>query len=110
SGDLVEGRAGHLVGIHLRRALDDRRQTLEHLGIGVAVIGIRALLAIPEADSDGVLAAFAEERDLVLEAVLFSQQRQDVLLELLGELLGAVGLEIERNVASVHMVLLTAGA
>src|SRR5688572_23184649 len=95
SGDLVERRVADLIGMHLRRAFNHFRQTLEHLGIGVAAVLIRALLAIPQADGDGFLAIRLYEGDLVLEAVLLAEHRQNVLLERLGKLTRGVRLQIE---------------
>src|SRR6185436_4360709 len=102
SRDLMEGRVQNFVAVHLWRALNDLRQTLEYLGIGVAAVLIRALLAIPQADGERILAARPDERDLILEAILLPQHGQDVLLERLGELGGGVGLEIDGHIPCVH--------
>src|SRR5881396_155784 len=93
SGDLVEGRVGHLEGVNLRRPLNNLRQPPEHLGIGVAAIRIRALFPIPQTDGDGLLAVCGEERELVLEAGLFPKERKDVLLDGAGELIAGIDLE-----------------
>src|SRR5438093_1036186 len=43
------------------------------------------------------------ERNLVLETILFPKQGQDVLLERLGELTGRVGLQMQRHITCVHI-------
>src|SRR2546426_12270547 len=77
SGDLVERRVGYLEALNRGRSLNHGRQVLEHLGIGVAGIGVRVLFPIPQADGNGVLAIGIEERELVGEAGLLSKTGQD---------------------------------
>src|SRR2546426_1330693 len=55
-GDVVEGRVGSLLSLNRRRSLNNRRQVLEHLGIGVAGIGIPVFFRIPQAIGAAVLA------------------------------------------------------
>src|SRR5438552_7934731 len=68
--DLVEGRVGHLVGLHLGRAFNHLLQALQHCRIGVAAIGVRALFPIPHADRQRFGAVWGDECELVLETVL----------------------------------------
>src|SRR5437667_407263 len=100
--DLVEGRVGNLVRLDLRRALDDLRKTPQQGGICVATVGLRVLLLLPQADGQHVLAILRDERDLVLEAVLLAQHGQNVRFEHPGELGGRIGLQVQRDVTSVH--------
>src|SRR2546428_444732 len=102
-GDLVEGRVRNLVGLNLRRSLNHLRQARQHLRIDVAVIVVRVLFPIPQTDRNRLGAVRGEERNLVLEAILFPKQGQDVLLERLGELTGRVGLQMHGHIACVHI-------
>src|SRR5438270_10412663 len=108
SGDLVERRVGDLVGLELGGPFDDLRQRLQHLRIARAAIGFRLLLRLPEADRERFRSARDDEGHFVLEAVLLSKQRNDFLLERLGELRIAVGFQLHANVSSVHLGLLEA--
>src|SRR5690242_8354545 len=105
SSELREGRVGNLEPADLRRALDHLLQGLQHLGIGLAAIRLRLLLAIPQADSDAVLAVRADEGDLIGEAGLLLQQGQDVLLERLVELFPLSGLQLGSNMSREHRAL-----
>src|SRR2546422_4594879 len=96
-GDLVEGRVRTRVGLTLRCSLNHLRQARQHLRIDVAAIVVRVLFPIPQTDRNRLGAVRGNERDLVLEAILFPKQRQDVFLERLGELTGRVGLQIDRK-------------
>jgi hypothetical protein len=98
----VEGRDGNLVAAHFRRAFNHFRQALEHLGIGLAAIDVRVLLALPQADGDRVLAVWADKRDLIGEAVLLLKQGQDVLLKGLDELF-PLGLQIEKETCRAYI-------
>src|SRR5436309_11912156 len=93
--NLVEGRVAHLVRLHLRRAFDDLRQRLDHAGVGAAGVRLCVLFLIPHADADRVRSARGNEGDLVLEALLFTKNGNDVRVEELGELCCATGLEME---------------
>src|SRR5437867_5243306 len=101
-GDLVEGRVGHLIRAHLRRALDDTGQRPEHTGVRAAVIRVSVLFQIPHTDADRVRPARSDEGDFVLEPLLFSKHGNDVLVEELGELRRATRLEMEGNTSSKH--------
>src|SRR5437773_2690995 len=102
TGDLVEGRTGHLVGLHLRRTVDNLRQRLEHAGVCLTGVRICAVFQIPHADADRVHSARGNEGDLVLKALLLAEHGDDVLVDQLSELCRATGLEMERNTASKH--------
>src|SRR5438876_791721 len=73
SGDLVEGRVGHFVGLHLRRAFDNLRQSREHAGVDATGVRLCAFFQIPHADTDRVRSARGKERELVLKALLFAK-------------------------------------
>src|SRR6185436_7616844 len=69
-GDLVEGRVGNLVGIDLRSPLNELRQQLHDLRIGLAAVGLCVLGTIPQADSERLRTACGHEGDLVLKSLL----------------------------------------
>src|SRR2546421_5882032 len=102
-GDLVEGRVRNLVGLNLRCSLNHLRQARQHLRIDVAAIVVRVLFPIPQTDRNRFGAVRGNKRNLVLEAILFPKQGQDVLLERLGELTGRVGLQMQRHITCVHI-------
>src|SRR5688572_7982991 len=106
STDLVEGRAGHLIRLHLRRALHHRLQCLQDTGIRAPGIGLRVFFQVPHADTDRLRSAGGEEQDFVLEALLLSEHGDDVLVEEPGELFCTTGLEMEGNGTSKHVNLL----
>src|SRR6266849_2390817 len=102
-GDLVERRVGYVEAGNPGRSLEHLRQTLQHVGIRLAVIGFRALFSVPEADRKRFFAVLRDERDLVGEARPLPKQGQDVLLERLRELTRRIGLQLHGNVACVHV-------
>src|SRR5260370_17295235 len=102
SGDLVEGRIGDLVSLNLRSSLNHLAECLQHVGIPMAIIGFRAFFLIPQADSDSVPAARNEQCNFVLEALLLSQQRKGLVLDQLGKLRNALGLQTEGDTTSKH--------
>src|SRR5712691_5778485 len=102
-GDLVEGRVRNLESLNRRCSLNHLRQARQHLWIDVAAIVVRVLSPIPQTDRNRFGAVRGNERNLVLEASLFSQQGQDVLLERLGKLTGRVGLQMHGHIACVHI-------
>src|SRR5437667_8635475 len=106
-GDLVEGRVRHLVRLNLRCSLNHLRQARQHLRIDVAAIVVRALFPITQTDRHRFGAVRGDEGNLVLEALLFPKQGQDVLLERLGKLTGRVGLQMQGHIACVHVRLLS---
>src|SRR5207249_8060138 len=61
------------------------------------------LFPIPQTDRDRFGAVGSEERDLVLEAALLAQHGQDVCFQRPRELRGRIGLEVQRDIACVHM-------
>src|SRR5436190_14898251 len=105
SGDFVEGRVGHLIGLHLRRPLYHRLERLEHTWIRGAGIRLRVFFQIPQTDADRVTSAGGDQRDFVLEALLLPKGGNDVLGEELGERRRVTRLEMERNTASKHVNL-----
>src|SRR3972149_6624214 len=110
SADLVEGRVGNLKGVNLRGSLNHFPQGLQHCWIGPAVIRFRVLFLIPQTDCDRFHSARDDERDFVLEAFLLSKQGNDFLLERLGKLGKAVGLDTHGHISSKHVNLLDWGS
>src|SRR6202171_6708725 len=102
SGDLVEGRVGDLIILKLRSSFDDLSQRLQHVRIARAAVGFRVLFRVPEADRIRLRSARDDERDFVLETLLLSEQGKDFLFQRLGELRGAVRLELNANVSRIH--------
>src|SRR5467141_874444 len=80
-GDLVEGRVGNLVGFNLWSSLNHSRQDFRHFGIRFAVVGFRVHSVIPQTDSERFRSARDDERDFVLESLLFSKQGKNVLFD-----------------------------
>ncbi len=73
SSDLVEGRVGNLIGLNLRSSLNNFRQGLQHCWIGFAGISFRVLFLVPQTDSHRFRSVWDDERNFVLEALLFSK-------------------------------------
>src|ERR1700687_1236959 len=106
NGDLVEGRVGNLIRFNLGRSLNHSRQDLRYFWIGSAVVSFRVLCCVPQADSERFCSCRTNERDFVLESLLFSKQGNDFLLERPGKLRNAIGLQMHRNSACKHVTLL----
>src|SRR6266436_3969722 len=93
SGDLVERRVSNIIGFNLRSSLNYRGEDLRHFWVSSAVVSLSILCFVPQTDSERFPAAMADEGDFVLESFLFSKQREDVLLQPLGKLRNAIGLQ-----------------
>src|ERR1700682_1301783 len=106
NSDLVEGRVGNLIGFNLGSSLNHSRQDLCYFWIGSAVVSFRVLCCVPQADSERFCSCRTNERDFVLESLLFSKQGNDFLLERPGKLRNAIGLQMHGNSACKHVTLL----
>src|SRR2546425_11859132 len=106
SGDLVERRVSDVKGFNLRRSLNYRGEELRHFWVSSAVVSLGILRFVPQTDSERFRPALANERDFVPESLLFSKQGEDVLLEPLGKLRNAIGLQMHINSACKHGTLL----
>src|SRR6267143_4132282 len=106
NSDLVERRVGNLIGFNLGRSLNHSRQDLSYFWIGSAVVSFRVLCCVPQADSERFCSCRTNERDFVLESLLFSKQGKNVLFDRLGELRNAIGLQMHGNSACKHVTLL----
>src|SRR5436309_2791353 len=106
SGDLVECRVSDVKGFNLRRSLNYRGEELRHFWVSSAVVSLGILRFVPQTDSERFRPALANERDFVPESLLFSKQGEDVLLEPLGKLRNAIGLQMHINSACKHGTLL----
>src|SRR5258706_8800828 len=106
SGDLVERRVSDVIGFNLRGSLNYRGEDLCHFWVSSATVSLGILPFVPQTDSEPFPAVMADERDFVLESLLFSKQREDVLLQLLGKLRNAIGLQMHVNSACKHDTLL----
>src|SRR5713101_1299391 len=96
SGDLVERRVSDVKGFNLRGSLNYRGEDLRHFWVSSAAVSLGILRFVPQTDSERFRAALSNERDFVLESFLFSKQREDVLLQPLGKLRNAIGLQITK--------------
>src|ERR1700680_3919501 len=76
SRDFVEGRISNLIGVNLRRSLNNFPESLEQYWIGIAAISVRVLFLIPQTDSDSFRSVWSDEGNFVLETFLFSKQRK----------------------------------
>src|ERR1051326_4104556 len=101
--NLVERRVGDLVTLYLGSALDDLIHALQYARVRAARVRLGALLLVPETDGDRPLAILGHKRQLVLEAVLFAQHREDVVLEGPGKLGARAGLQVNREISCVHV-------
>src|SRR5216683_40973 len=106
SGDLVERRVSDVKGFNLRRSLNYRGEELRHFWVSSAVVSLGILCFVPQTDSERFRPALANERDFVPESLLFSKQGEDVLLQPLGKLRNAIGLQMHINSACKHGTLL----
>ena len=92
--------------LNLRGTVQDVPEEFQHFRVSSSAIGVRVLLFIPETDSHRIAFAWDNERDFVVEALLFPKQGNDFLLECFGELCSAIGLQMHDNVSSNHENLL----
>src|SRR5229473_858542 len=106
SGDLVERRVSDVIGFNLRSSLNYLVEDLGHFGVSSAAVSFGILSLVPQTDCERFHAALANKRDFVLESFLFSKQREDVLLQPLGKLRNAIGLQMHINSACKHDTLL----
>src|SRR6266403_6009578 len=106
SGDLVERRVSDVIGFNLRSSLNYRGEDLRYFWVSSAVVSLSILRFVPQTDSERFPAAVADEGDFVWESFLFSKQREDVLLQPLGKLRNAIGLQLHVNSACKHDTLL----
>src|SRR6266852_6011274 len=106
SGDLVERRVSDVKGFNLRRSLNYSGEELRHFWVSSAVVSLGILRFVPQTDSERFRPALANERDFVPESLLFSKQGEDVLLQLLGKLRNAIGLQMHVDSACKHGTLL----
>src|SRR5579871_4402568 len=98
----MEGRVDRLKGVNLRRSLDQVRQVLKHLRVGVGVVKVRIALVLPQSDCDRILAAGIGQRDFVLEALLLAEQRKNLVLEDAGVIRLHVGFQPKRDITRIH--------
>src|SRR6266478_7491018 len=98
----MEGRAGNGEGLYLSSSVNDRGKNLGYFGVGSAVVSFGVLSAIPQTNSERFGSPLADERNLVLEAFLFSQQGNYFVVESLGELGDAIGLQMQVHSACKH--------
>src|SRR5258706_10199407 len=106
SADLVESGVGDLVGVNLRRSLDQLRQDSGHIGVGTAVVGFRALFVVPQTDAERILAGWSNKGDFIQKALLLPKHGNDVRFQLLGEFSPAVGLQMQRHSTCIHVAFL----
>src|SRR6266436_4968937 len=106
SGDLVERRVSDVKGFNLGRSLNYRGEELRHFWVSSAVVSLGILRFVPQTDSERFRPALANERDFVPESLLFSKQGEDVLLQPLGKLRNAIGLQMHIDSACKHGTLL----
>ena len=78
---------------------------MQHVERGAAGISFRMLLLIPHTDGHRFRAAWDDEHNLVLEALLLAQQGNDLFLERLRKLRDTIGFQLQGNFASTHVNL-----
>src|SRR6266550_4933772 len=106
SGDLVERRVSDVKGFNLRRSLNYRGEELRHFWVSSAVVSLGILCFVPQTDSERFRSARDDERDFVLESLLFSKQGKNVLFDPLGEFRIAIRFQLHGNSSSKHVSLL----
>lgn len=94
-GDLVEGGVGNVECLDLRSSVDYFPQDLCHFCVACAIVGFRILCSVPQTDSERFRSARGNKRDFVLEPILFPKQGNNFLLQPLGELGNAIGLQMQ---------------
>jgi len=102
----VERRVSDVERFNLRSSLNYRGEDLRHFWVTRAVVGLGILSFVSQTDGERFRAALSNERDFVLEPFLSSKQREDVLLQSLGKLRNAIGLQMHVNSACKHDTLL----
>src|SRR5260370_42693788 len=102
NSDLVERRVGNLIGFNLGRSLNHSRQDLSYFWIGSAVVSFRVLCCVPQADSERFCSCRTNERDFVLESLLFSKHGKNVLFDPLGEFPPPVRLPLHATLPPQH--------
>src|SRR6266404_3299884 len=105
SGDLVKGGIGNLIGLYLRSSVNHLRQGIRHFGVSSAVVAFGVLCLVPQTDAKCFLSTRCDKCDFVPESFLFSKQRNDFLVQNLGEL-GNAALQMHGDFACKHVNLL----
>ncbi len=85
----MERGVGDIIGFNLGCPLNYRGEKLRHFWVRSAVVNLSILGLVPHADSERFPPALRDKRDFVLESLLFSKQRKDVLLQPLPGRVGA---------------------
>src|SRR5260370_470349 len=80
----MEGRGDNVRGLNLGRSLDKSCQRLKHFRIGIGVVSFGIGFAFPQADCSYINPAGTSKCDFVLETILFTKQKKDVLLKSSG--------------------------
>src|SRR5579863_1330233 len=99
---LLQGRGDNVKGVNLGRSLDKSCQSLQHLRIQAGVVVVSILLVFPQTDRGHVNSTGTGERYFVLEAILLTQQRQDVFLKSSRVIGQHIRLQMERDIACKH--------
>src|ERR1700680_2027633 len=100
--DFVEGRIGNLIGVNLRRSLNNSPNNLKQFWIGIAGISVRVLFLIPQTDTDSLRSAWSNKGNFVLETFLFSKQRKCFVFDKSAKLRNTVRLQADRYTTSKH--------
>ena len=106
SSNLVKGGVGNIEGFHLRWSVNHCREELRHFVVSFAVVSFRAFRPVSQTDPERFRSGWSNEGDFVLEPFLFSKQGNDFLLQPLGKLRNAVGLQMHIYSACKHLSLL----
>ena len=98
----MESGGDNVRGLNPRRSLDKSCHRLQHLGIGIGVVSFGIGLVFPQTDRGHINSAGTGECDFVLETVLFTKQRKDVLLKCSCVVGKHIGFQMNRDIACKH--------
>ena len=73
----MEGRGDNVGGLNFRRSLDKSCHRLQHLWVGIGVVGFGIDLVFPQTDCGHINSVGTSECDFVLEILLFAKQREE---------------------------------
>src|SRR5574337_1390312 len=79
--DLVDGRVGDRKGVYLRLAVEYAFERLQYPRIGLAMIRIRAIGSVPQADGYRLAALPSDDRNLVVKPFLFPEDGHNFTLQ-----------------------------
>src|SRR4029077_17370081 len=99
---VVEGRVDNLRALNLRRTLDKSSSRLQRLRIGIGVVSFDISFVFPQTYCSHINSAGTSECDFVLETILFTKQRKDVVPKSSRVSGKRIGFQMNRDIACKH--------